>query len=67
MANIRERYVLDKHGRRVGVRLDITDCNDLLRELEEESCARAYDEAAGSRDDRVPLEDAVAQIERERR
>jgi len=50
MAKIRERSAFDKNGRPAGVHLDFADCHDLLKELEAEQCARAYDEATSSGD-----------------
>ena len=66
MATIRERYVVDENGRRVGVFLDIADYQRLLEELEELACIRAYDAAKSSGDEAVPFEQAVAEIERDR-
>jgi len=66
MVAIRERYVVDENGRRVGVFLDIADYQQLLEELEELACIRAYDAAKASGDEAVPFEQAVAEIERDR-
>jgi len=64
MAKIRERFVFDKNGRPAGVHLDFVDCHDLLKELEAEQCAGAYDEATSSRDAGLPFEHVIAEIER---
>ena len=63
MANIRERFSVDKFGRRV-VHLDITDCKDLLQEVEAEECVRAYDRAKASADEAVAFETAIEEIGR---
>lgn len=42
---IRERYVVDEKGHRVGVLLDIGDYRRVLAELEELESIRAYDAA----------------------
>lgn len=67
MAKIRERVVFDKSGRPAGVHLDFVDCRDLLKELETEQCARAYDEATSSGGEALPFENVIAEIERPRR
>ncbi len=67
MAKIRERVVFDKNGRPAGVHLDFVDCHDLLKELESEQSARAYDEATSSGGQPLPFENVIAEIERTRR
>jgi hypothetical protein len=62
---MRERYVTDENGCRVGVLLDIADYQRLLEELEELACIRAYDAAKASGDEAIPLEQAIAEIERD--
>ena len=66
MVAMRERYVTDENGRRVGVLLDIADYQRLLEELEELVCIRAYDAAKASGDEAIPLEQAITEIERDR-
>jgi len=64
MAAIGERYVVDEKGKRVGVLLDLDDYRRLLEEAEEMDAIRAYDAAKSSRDEAIPFEQAVAEIER---
>jgi hypothetical protein len=64
---IRERYVVDEKGHRVGVLLDIGDYRKVLAELEELESIRAYDAAKASEDEAIPFEQAIEEIERERR
>lgn len=66
MIKLKERYVVDEKGNRVGVLLDIEDYHKLLAELEELESIRAYDAAKASGDKAIPFEQAVAEIERER-
>lgn len=61
-----EQYVVDAHGNRVKVLLDIAEYNRLLEALEELDDLRAYDEARASGDEAVPFERVVAEIERAR-
>jgi len=63
----KERYVVDEKGNRVGVLLDMEDYCKLLEELEELESIRAYDAAKASGDEVIPFEQAVAEIERNRR
>jgi hypothetical protein len=62
-----ERYVVDENGKRVGVILDMTDYEKLLGELEELESIRAYDAAKASGEKPIPFEQAVAEIERNRK
>jgi hypothetical protein len=61
------KYVVDEQGERVGVILDIAQFQRILEELEELESIRAYDAAKSSGDDAVPLDQAVREIEQERR
>ena len=54
MAAFEEHYVVDQKGNCVGVLLDIQHYEQLLEELEELDCIRAYDAA---RPDGLPLGD----------
>ena len=63
----KERYVVNEKGDRVGVLLDIKEYLKMLEELEELECLRAFDAAKASGDEVIPLEQAVAEIERNRR
>ena len=67
MAAIQERYVVHEKGKRVGVLLDLPDYRRLLEEAEEPGAIRAYDAAKASGDEVILFEQAVVEIERERR
>ncbi|MEA1872435.1 MAG: hypothetical protein U9M91_03480 [Chloroflexota bacterium] len=64
MRNIKERYLIDDNGNRIGVVLNMKDYHRLLEQLEELESIRAYDAAKASGDEVVPFEQAVAEIER---
>jgi len=64
MRNIKERYLVDDNGNRIGVVLNVKDYHRLLEQLEELESIRAYDAAKASGDEVVPFEQAVAEIER---
>ncbi len=62
MITLKENFVVDKNGHRIGVFLDIIDYRKVLDELEELESIRAYDAAKSSADKVVPFEQAVAEI-----
>lgn len=66
MLQLKERFIVDENGRRLGVLLDIEDYQRLLEELEELEAIRAYDAAKASGDEVLPLEQALAEIEKDR-
>ena len=59
MITLKERFIVDENGQRVGVLLDIEDYRRLLEEVEELEAIRAYDAAKASGDEAVPLEQAL--------
>jgi PHD/YefM family antitoxin component YafN of YafNO toxin-antitoxin module len=67
MATVRERYVVDEHGKRVSVLLDIAEYRRLLEELEELEAIRAFDRAEASGEKPVPFGQVVKEIEAKRR
>jgi len=64
MANVKERYLVDDNGNRIGVVLGVKEYRRLLQDLEELESIRAYDVAKASGDEAIPFEQAVAAIER---
>jgi hypothetical protein len=66
MAHPKEKYVTDEKGSRIGVLLDVADYQQLLADLEELESIRAYDAAKASRDEAIPFEQAVAEIDKRR-
>jgi PHD/YefM family antitoxin component YafN of YafNO toxin-antitoxin module len=67
MGKFKENYVIDEQGNPIGVVLDIADYRKLLEELEELESIRAYDAAKASGDEAIPFDQAVAEIEQNRR
>jgi hypothetical protein len=63
MITLKEHFIVDENGQRVGVLLDIKDYRQLLEDVEELEAIRAYDAAKASGDEAVPLEQALAEIE----
>ena len=62
-----ERFVVDEAGNRVAVLLDLAEYQFMLEELEELESIRAYDLAKASGEKAIPFEQAVQEIERDRR
>ena len=63
---MKERFITDDQGERVGVILDIEVYEQLLEALEELESIRAYDEAVASDDEAIPFEQAIQEIEKNR-
>ncbi len=61
--DLKEKYVTDKLGNRIGVFLDMEQYQKLLEELEELEAIRAYDSSILSDDEEIPFEIAIAEIE----
>jgi PHD/YefM family antitoxin component YafN of YafNO toxin-antitoxin module len=62
----REQYVVDQHGNRTAVLLDVKYYHELLAALEEIESIRAYDESRASDDEAIPFSQATEEIERQR-
>lgn len=60
-------YIVDEKGNRVGVLLDMDEYRSLLDDLEELESIRVFDAAKASNDETVPFDQAVREIEQERR
>ena len=59
---LKEKYVTDRQGNRIGVILDIADYEKLLEQLEELDAIRAYDEAKLSDEEEIPFEQALTPL-----
>ncbi len=60
----KEQFVVDEQGNRVSVVLDIEDYRRMLEELEELASIRAYDAAKATKDEAIPFDQAVEELER---
>jgi hypothetical protein len=63
MITLKEHFIVDENGQRVGVLLDIEDYRRLLEDAEELEAIRAYEAAKASGDEAIALEQALAEIE----
>ena len=66
MGKLKERYLVDEHGNQVGVLLEIAEYRQILEELEELATIKAYDKAKASKDEAIPFEQAISEIEQSR-
>ena len=60
-------YIVDDAGKRVGVLLDMDEYRRILGELEELESMRAFDAAKASKDEAVPFDQAIREIEPKRK
>ncbi len=67
MAVPNHQFIVDDSGKKKAVILDIMEYQKLLEEAEELEAIRAYDAAKTAGDEAIPFEQAVEEIERERR
>ncbi len=66
MDKFKENFVIDDKGNPIGVILDIDEYQNLLEEIEELESIRAYDAAKDAKDEAIPLEQAIYEIEQTR-
>jgi len=55
MLTLKERYVVDENGQRVGVLLDMADFRQILEALEELESISGYDTAKVAGDEAIPF------------
>jgi len=66
MKTLTEKFLVDEKGKKVGVLLSFSEYKKLLKELEELESLYAYDKAKASKDEVIPFEQAVEEIEKSR-
>jgi len=64
MVNLNENFVVDKEGHKIGVFLNMKTYEKVLELLEELDDIRAYDKAKQSKDEVIPFDQAVREIEK---
>lgn len=67
MIELKERFLVDAKGDRVGVFLDMEVYRKLLELIEEIESIRAYDAAQKANDKAILFEQAIAEIEAKRK
>lgn len=64
--NLREKYITDRNGNRIGVLLEIEEYHKLLEALEELEAIRAYDRVTSDDDEEISFDEAISEIEQGR-
>lgn len=67
MGQLKQSYLVDDEGKRVGVFLEYDAYQKLLADLEELESIRAFDAAKASHAKPIPFERAIREIERDRK
>ena len=67
MSLLNKTYIVDEKGKRIGVLLNMEEYRNIIAELEELESIRAFDAAKASKDEAVPFDQAVREIEQKRR
>jgi hypothetical protein len=62
-----QQYITDENGNRTGVIFSIAYYKKILEDLEELESIRAFDETKASKDEVIPFEQAVNEIEVDRK
>lgn len=62
MITAREQFVVDEHGNRTAVLLDVNRYFELLEAQEELDSIRVYDEAIESDDEAIPFAQAISEL-----
>ncbi len=66
MGTLRQQFIEDKQGNRIAVLMPIDQYNKLLDQLEDVSDIRAFDAAKAEKEEIIPFDQAVKEIEKER-
>jgi hypothetical protein len=67
VATINEGYVVDEGGKLVGIILSIDEYQKLTEAVEELESIRAYDAAKATGEEAIPFDQAVREIQQDRR
>jgi hypothetical protein len=66
MGALRQQFIEDIQGNRIAVLMPIDQYNKLLDQLEDVDDVRTYDAAKAEKDEIIPFEQAVKEIEKKR-
>lgn len=67
MRTIHPQYITDDTGKKISVVLPIEEYHTIMEELEELQDIRLYDEAKGSDEPSIPIDEAFKMIEAKRK
>jgi len=60
------QFITDKKGNKISVVVPIKEYEQILEQLDELACIRAYDKAKSKKQQFVPLNEALRQVEKKR-
>lgn len=66
MIPLKENFIVDNDGKKVGVLLDMDTYQKIIDALEELDEIHAYDSAKAMNDEIIPFDQAIKEIENER-
>lgn len=66
MGHLKEKYLIDENGERIGVFLEMDEYQRILVDLEELDELRAFDHAIDSGEVSIPFDKAIDEIDRRR-
>jgi hypothetical protein len=66
MHKVKEKFIVDGKGRKTGVILDMAEYKRIYEALEELDSIRTYDQIKASKDEIIPFEQAIREIENNR-
>ena len=67
MEALRQQFITNNQGKKVGILLPIDEYNKMLERLEELEDIKAYDEAKANNEPTIPAEQAFKEIEAKRK
>ena len=67
MLSVKPQYITDNAGKKISVVLPMKDFKTIMEELEELEDIRLYDEAKGSNEPSIPIDEAFKIIEANRK
>ncbi len=63
MPRSKEKFIVNENGKRVSVILDSAEYQRMLDQIDELQSVRAYDEAKACKDEIIPFDQAIEEIE----
>ena len=63
MQTLNQQFLKDNQGNNIGVFLPIKDYNNILEELDELECIKAYDKAKTEDDEVIPFREAFKDLD----
>ena len=61
------QFITDTKGKKISAIVPIKEYNQILEQLDELACIKAYDKAKSGKQQFVPLKEALRQVEKKRK